>query len=196
MSPREAAWVWLVGLIGWFAIRLPYHRRARRIEVVAHRRSGRDRLALLLATFGVGVIPILYLATGAPRFAAYPFEPWMGWSGSVCQVLFLLLFALTHQQLGRQWSATLEIRAEHKLVTDGLYKYIRHPMYASFWLWALAQAFLLPNWVAGLAGLAGVAVLYFSRVPQEERLLREAFGAPYDDYATRTGRILPRFSGL
>ena len=55
-------------------------------------------------------------------------------------------------RLGRNWSITLEIRDSHRLVTDGLYRYVRHPMYTSFWLWAIAQALLIPNWIAGLQG--------------------------------------------
>ncbi len=77
-------------------------------------------------------------------------------------------------------------------MTEGLYKYVRHPMYLSFWLWAIAQFCLLPNWFAGLAGLVGVAILYFYRVGHEEAMMRAAFGASYDDYARRTGRVIPK----
>jgi protein-S-isoprenylcysteine O-methyltransferase Ste14 len=51
---------------------------------------------------------------------------------------------------------------------------------------------LLPNWIAGLSGLAGVAALYFSRIDKEEALMRRRFGADYDAYSARTGRIFPR----
>ena len=84
---------------------------------------------------------------------------------------------------GKNWSVSLEIRDEHQLVTDGLYRYVRHPMYSSFWLWAIAQFFLLPNWVAGLAGLIGVAILYFFRVGKEEAMMRGRFGEAYDQYS-------------
>src|ERR1700723_2703443 len=48
-------------------------------------------------------------------------------------------------------------------------------MYSAFWLWAIAQALLLPNWIAGFAGLAGFGVLYFGRVAREERMMLETF---------------------
>src|SRR4051794_4756199 len=115
MTAHAAAWIWAAGLLGWFAVRLPYHRRARRIEVVAHRRSAGDQLALVIATCGLAIIPAIYVATGAPRGATFPFHPWMGWCGAALQGSFLLLFYATHRQLGRQWSPTLEIRTEHKL---------------------------------------------------------------------------------
>ena len=49
-------------------------------------------------------------------------------------------------------------------------------MYSAFWLLALAQAFLLPNWVAGLAGPAAWATLFFMRVGREEKLMIDTFG--------------------
>ena len=76
-------------------------------------------------------------------------------------------------------------------MTEGIYRRVRHPMYSAFWLWAIAQALLLPNWFAGFAGLAGFSVLYFGRVAREERMMLEAFGDRYRTYMARTGRVFP-----
>jgi len=151
-----------------------------------------DRLALGAASVGLSLIPIVYVATGFPAFADYAFQPWLAWIGLIVEIAFLWLFYASHRQLGKNWSVSLEIRREHKLVTDGLYKYVRHPMYLSFWLWAIAQFCLLPNWFAGLAGLVGVAILYFYRVDHEEAMMRATFGTSYDEYASRTGRVFPK----
>ena len=161
-------------------------------RVAAAQRTLSERLVLPAAGIGLSVIPAFYLATGIPGFADYRFRPWMGWCGLVVEVLFLALFYASHRQLGRNWSVTLEIRNNHRLVTDGLYRYVRHPMYSSFWLWAIAQAFLLPNWVAGFSGIVGVGLLYFARVGAEEALMQKSFGDEYRSYAARTGRVVPR----
>lgn len=192
MTESVAAIIWLAGLVAWYLIRLPYQRRAKKIRVVTARRSLAERLVLPAAGIGLSVIPAFYLATGIPAFADYPFRPWMGWVGLVVELSFLALFHASHRQLGRNWSITLEIRDDHRLVTDGLYRYVRHPMYSSFWLWAIAQAFLLPNWVAGLAGLVGVGLLFFARVGAEEAMMEKSFGDEYRAYAARTGRVIPR----
>jgi protein-S-isoprenylcysteine O-methyltransferase Ste14 len=192
MTPLTAAIVWGVGLVLWYAIRYPHQRRARKQAVVRNRRDLADRLTLWAAGLGLSIVPLVYLATGFPAFADHVFRPWMGWTGTLFQLLFLALFYESHRQLGRNWSITLEIRDKHRLVTDGIYRFVRHPMYTSFWLWAIAQAFLIPNWIAGLSGLAGVALLYFSRVVKEERLMEEAFGEEYRRYSANTGRIVPR----
>src|SRR5258705_12904216 len=73
----------------------------------------------------------------------------------------LLMFKLTHRALGRNWSVRLDVREDHQLITEGIYRKIRHPMYSAFWLWAFAQALLLPNWVAGFSGLVGFGILFF-----------------------------------
>ena len=70
-------------------------------------------------------------------------------------------------------------------MTEGIYRRVRHPMYSAFWLWAIAQVLLLPNWIAGFAGLAGFAVS--SRVAREERMMLENFG--YCAYMARTGHF-------
>jgi protein-S-isoprenylcysteine O-methyltransferase Ste14 len=192
MTESLAAAIWALGLVAWFAIRFPYQRRARNILTTAAERTLYERLALPTSAVGLAVIPAIYLATGIFGFADYRFRPWMGWCGLLVDVLFLALFYASHRWLGRNWSVTLEIRDGHRLVTDGPYRYVRHPMYSSFWLWAAAQALLLPNWVAGLSGLVGVGLLYFGRVGAEEALMQKVFGDEYRSYAERTGRIIPR----
>lgn len=192
MTPTLAAIIWGIGLVAWVVIRVPHRRRARKIKVASDARTIGDRLALGIATVSLSLVPIVYVATGFPAFADYAFQPWLGWIGLVVELAFLWLFHASHRQLGKNWSVSLEIRSEHKLVTEGLYRYVRHPMYLSFWLWAIAQFCLLPNWVAGPAGLVGVAILYFYRIGHEEAMMRETFGAAYDEYASRTGRIIPK----
>ena len=64
-------------------------------------------------------------------------------------------------------------------------------MYSSFFLLAVAQLMLLPNWFAGAAGLIGVGMLYAFRIRQEERMMTERFGAAYRDYVAHTARLIP-----
>jgi protein-S-isoprenylcysteine O-methyltransferase Ste14 len=64
-------------------------------------------------------------------------------------------------------------------------------MYSSFFLLALAQLLLMPNWFAGTSGLVGVGLLYAFRIRQEERMMLERFGADYRDYMASTKRLIP-----
>jgi protein-S-isoprenylcysteine O-methyltransferase Ste14 len=192
MTPLVAKIAWCAGIIGWYIIRYPYQRRSRRIPVVQIVGRGRDLTLLAISFSGLFVIPVIFVLADWPRFADYPFEPSAAWVGVAVFALSLALFYRTHRDLGRFWSVTLEIRQTHQIVTSGVYKHIRHPMYAAFFLWATAQALLLPNWIAGPAGIVGFGILFCLRVPREEQMMEAAFGDAYREYAARTSRLLPR----
>lgn len=102
------------------------------------------------------------------------------------------LFTKIHKDLGNNWSAILEIKDGHKLVKEGIYKNIRHPMYAHLWLWVITQGIILSNWVVLIFGIVAWAILYFIRVPKEEELLIEEFGDEYIEYMGKTGRLFPK----
>jgi protein-S-isoprenylcysteine O-methyltransferase Ste14 len=191
MTATAAKILWLLGIVAWYAIRYPFQRHAAKKGVARSAGGTGDRVALAIAAIGQFLIPAVYVITGQPELADYAFHPLLGWLGLLVLIAALVLFRLTHKQLGRNWSVTLETRTTHALVTDGLYGYVRHPMYSSFLLSAIAQALLLPNWIAGLSGLAGIAVLFFYRVDKEEALMTETFGEDYRAYMQRTRRIVP-----
>jgi protein-S-isoprenylcysteine O-methyltransferase Ste14 len=183
--------IWAFGCIAWFIIRYPHQRRARKTLVAQRAARLRERVLLTISSCGLGVFPLIYVLTDEPRFANFSFQPVLGFAGTVVFAAALALFYRIHRELGRSWSVTLELRDQHVLVTDGLYRHLRHPMYSAFWLWALAQALLLPNWIAGPAGLVGFGILFFCRVGAEERMMLAAFGDDYRAYMARTKRIIP-----
>ncbi len=183
--------IWAIGCVAYFIIRYPRMRRSRKTPIVQRHNSRRETFLVGISYAGLFFIPLIYSITDQPKFANYAFHPVLAWIGLFILIAAMALLYRTHRDLGRLWSMTLELRGEHKLVTYGVYKSLRHPMYSAFWLWAVSQAFLLPNWVAGLAGLAGFGVLFFGRVSREERMMVEQFGDEYRAYMARTRRIIP-----
>ena len=183
--------VWCLGVVGWFALRYKHQRRSKRTPKVRRFDRGRETVLLAVSICGMLALPLLYVTTGWPKLATYPFSPVLAWTGTAMFAAALWLFHRTHSDLGRNWSVTLEIREQHTLVTNGVYSRLRHPMYSAFWLWALAQVLLLPNWIAGPAGLVGFGTLFFGRVWREERLMMETFGDEYRSYMARTDRVIP-----
>ena len=161
----KALWVLLV--VAWYVLRIPFERRSRRTKVSRDSRDMAERLRLAVSATGLGVLPFAYVATGWPRSASYGPQPILFLLGVLAAVGAILLFRLTHKALGRMWSVSLQLREGHKLVTTGIYRTLRHPMYSAFWLMALAQALLLPNWVAGLSGLVGFGMLFALRIGPE-----------------------------
>jgi len=191
VTPLLAVFVWGAGIVGWYVIRIPHEKRSRRTPVAQKPHPVREKILLSVSICGILVIPAIYVASGEPRFADYSFEPVLAWLGAVVFALSLALFYRTHRDLQQFWSVTLEIRETHRLVTSGVYRYVRHPMYAAFFLWGLAQALLLPNWIAGPAGIAGFGTLFCFRLRREEQMMEATFGDAYRAYAARTWRVLP-----
>ncbi|PDT54937.1 MULTISPECIES: protein-S-isoprenylcysteine O-methyltransferase [Sinorhizobium] len=183
--------IWVLGIVAWYFIRRPYERRAKRVEVVSNRRSGSETIGLSAALLGLGILPGIYVVTGIPEAADYPASAWAVAVGTIVFALAMWVFRRTHKELGRNWSITLEIRDRHELISGGPYALVRHPMYTSFMLMGVGQAFLLANWVMGVAGLVGFAILFILRVDEEERMMLETFGPQYRAYMEKTKRIIP-----
>jgi protein-S-isoprenylcysteine O-methyltransferase Ste14 len=93
--------------------------------------------------------------------------------------------------LGKEWSLTARLVEGHKLATTGPYAYVRHPIYTGMLGMLVATGLAISHWTALLAALVIFFVGTIIRVRSEERLLREAFGEQFDDYARRVPAIVP-----
>lgn len=194
MSPFIAKIVWFALVAGWYVLRIPFERKAKKARIVRDEMARPERVRLGISLAGLGVVPMIYVFTGLPRWADYTFQPVLFILGVAAAIGALVMFRLTHKALGRNWSVSLQLKDDHKLITHGVYARVRHPMYSAFWLMALAQSLLLPNYVAGLAGIVGFGTLYLLRVGHEEKLMIEGFGDEYRAYMARTGRLWPKRS--
>lgn len=184
--------IYVVGMISMFVIRLAYRVRRRNRWIAETRFRSLEVSLLTLAFIGMLVVPLLYVFSDVLIFADYRLPAWTGWLGALIFLAALWLLWRSHSDLGANWSQTLALREGHELITHGVYRRVRHPMYAALWLWGIGQALLLHNWVAGFSQLVSFALLYFLRVPREERMMLDRFGGEYEAYVCRTGRVLPR----
>lgn len=192
---RENGWgalVWMAAFVAMLAIRTPHSIRNRANVVVDARKDGTEKLLLTAMFLSMMLLPLLHLATQIFAFAAYALPDWATGVGAALQLPGLWLFWRSHADLGRNWSPGLEVRDGHGLVTGGIYGHIRHPMYAAIWLSVLAQPLLIHNWIAGALVVPAFAAMWFLRIPKEEALMRAQFGADWDAYCARTGRLVPR----
>jgi protein-S-isoprenylcysteine O-methyltransferase Ste14 len=194
VDPLIAKIIYVVGYwISNFVIRAPYIKAHQRIPIRANRKTRADTSLFLAVSLGGFLIPLVYVFTPFFGFADYFIPLPVGLAGVAILLLGNWVFWKSHKDLGTNWSPTLDIREHHTLVTHGIYQRIRHPMYLSIWLLMIAQAMILPNYIAGFSGLLPFALLYFVRVSREEHMMLEEFGKPYEDYMLHTGRILPKF---
>ncbi|HRV92999.1 MAG TPA: isoprenylcysteine carboxylmethyltransferase family protein, partial [Anaerolineae bacterium] len=112
-----------------------------------------EKSLLFLQLFGMQILPLTYISSNKLDFANYTLPRFF-------KIITTILGAMTfggaayllhrsHADLGSNWRAELQDQPDQTLVTGGIYHQMRHPMYAAHWLWGIAQALLLPNWIAG-----------------------------------------------
>ncbi|GAP16696.1 protein-S-isoprenylcysteine O-methyltransferase [Levilinea saccharolytica] len=182
---------WL-GLFVEMGVRAPLRKTWKSSVKVDSRVSATEKILLGLLSVFMFFLPLVYALTPWLDFANYTLPGWMGWAGVVILAGALFVFIRAHRDLKANWSPSLEIFQEHSLVTGGIYGLIRHPMYASQWLWVIAQILLLQNWLAGPLDLVFFIPFYFLRVRAEEKMMLDTFGESYRAYMRQTGGVLPR----
>ena len=190
MNPWFAKAIILLATILVVVIRAPHGQRSRKIPVVSHRKGATEIVLLAIATLAFFLVPIW---VAWPVFAAadYPLHPLPLLAGTLCLGLGLWLFHRSHADLGTNWSITLEVREQHRLVTRGIYRRVRHPMYLALLVYSVGQLLVLPNYVVGPSYLFAMGLLFVLRVAPEERMMLDQFGKDYEAYMAQTKRLVP-----
>jgi protein-S-isoprenylcysteine O-methyltransferase Ste14 len=185
MSPYAATmWAWILWVLSWMAAAIWASRtqaRPRRRSELGYRIVTLVGLALLF--FGRRLT-----GDGAKLWSAPPEARW---------ALFALVLAgfgvcwWARVHLGRLWSGTVTLKADHRIVDTGPYRLVRHPIYTGLIIAAAATAALQATAVS-FAGLAVLVLGFWIKARLEERFLRAELGAEaYDAYARRTGMLFP-----
>lgn len=94
-------------------------------------------------------------------------------------------------QLGRLHTPNVAIRADHRIVDRGLYRWVRHPSYAGALLAFLGFALALGSLWSVAVFAATLPAIYLYRIREEEAALAGAFGSAYADYCRKTRRLIP-----
>jgi protein-S-isoprenylcysteine O-methyltransferase Ste14 len=147
-----------------------------------------------IALQGVGV----WLTWVGPvgRFLKVDWPPtdatWIGAAApAAVAFLSLALFIWSAQTMGRNWSLVAQTRSNHSLVQTGPFALVRNPIYVALFGLMCANALALGHAVNLTLSIPIYIVGTLMRVGIEEKLLRAAFGAAYDDYARRVKRFIP-----
>ena len=184
--------IYFAALVIEMIIRAPLNRQRKQEKMSERRVTNQEVFILILLFLGGFVTPLIYALTHWLDFANYTLPAWAGWLAALILAVGLFIFWRAHADLGLNWSPSLEIREKHELITRGIYGVIRHPMYASQWLVAIAQPLLLQNWIAGFLNLIAFIPFYFLRVRAEEQMMLDSFGTQYQEYMKKTGGVVPR----
>ncbi len=91
----------------------------------------------------------------------------------------------------RGWKQIYEIRNEERLVTDGLYRYMRHPQYTGIFLAIFGQVIHWPT-IPTIALFPFIVLAYYHLARKEEKVMIERFGDEYRGYVENTPMFFPR----
>lgn len=137
--------------------------------------------------------PFVYLINPAwMAWSKIGLPEWARWLGVGIGILCTLGVYWLFSSIGSGITPTSTTRKEHKLVTSGPYRWVRHPLYTVGSTMFVAFGMMADNWFIALLGVLafiGMAI----RTPKEEANLIEKFGDEYREYMKNTGRFLPKF---
>jgi protein-S-isoprenylcysteine O-methyltransferase Ste14 len=117
-------------------------------------------------------------------------QPIIPYVGLILYVLGSILRLVPVFVLGRRFSGLVAIQQGHRLKTDGLYRFIRHPSYAGLLVGSVGFVLIFRCWI-GLFIVAGFLAILLARIKSEEALLASTFGEEYQAYRRRTWRLVP-----
>ncbi|MEQ1829067.1 MAG: isoprenylcysteine carboxylmethyltransferase family protein [Pirellula sp.] len=140
---------------------------------------------LWLATFAYLIFP------SSVEWASIAMYSGLRWAGAACGVGCSVLMYWTLSSLGMNLTDTVVTRANATLVTNGPYRWVRHPFYVTAALLMASATLLSANALIGASSLVVLAMLAV-RTPKEEQMLIERFGQQYRDYMDKTGRFFPK----
>lgn len=192
-----AGWAYLVLVFG-FAIALTFWLLKFNPDLLAERLTGIGKPdqkfwdKVLLSLLGLVFFAwLVFMPLDAVRFRWSHLPLWIQWVGALLLLASCYIFYLTFRE-NSYLSPAVRVQKERgqTVISTGPYKYVRHPLYAGFVLFALGTALLLGSGY-GLLGALLLIVMIAWRAVQEERVLRDEL-AGYSDYMKRVKyRLIP-----
>lgn len=174
-----------------------YRRKADRDtgEKISRKADGRAMMTVIrLAGLVLWLSPLVYLINpGWMAWSKVGLPEWVRWLGVGMGVLCVFGIYWLFSSIGSGITPTSATRKEHKLVTNGIYRYIRHPLYTFGSSMFVSFGMMADNWFIAALGVLAF-ILMAARTPKEEANLIEKFGDEYREYMKRTGRFLPKFN--
>jgi protein-S-isoprenylcysteine O-methyltransferase Ste14 len=111
--------------------------------------------------------------------------------GVVLAVAALPLVVAAQRQMGASWRVGVDPEERTELVTAGLFRVVRNPIYSGMVLMAFGIALMVPNGVSFAAAVDFLVAVELQVRTIEEPYLRRVHGSSFESYVARSGRFLP-----
>jgi protein-S-isoprenylcysteine O-methyltransferase Ste14 len=119
-----------------------------------------------------------------------PYSAWMGWLGVAITAIGFCFTFWARFTLGSNWSGSVTIKMDHKLIRSGPYRWVRHPIYTGM-IVALAGTALACDQRRAIASVLLLWISFTIKRLKEEQFMRQIFGSQYIEYSRTTGAIFP-----
>ncbi len=155
---------------------------------------GQGLLILTVIITVIGVIGIILYLLSPPwwTWTHLPLGEYIQWAGIVVSIIPIFYLVWVHRHLDNQWSIALEIHEEHKLITTGPYRRVRHPMYLGVFVYTIGLCLISLDILVILFFVFTIWINY-RRIPSEEQMMIDQFGDEYLEYMKKSGRLIPSF---
>jgi len=137
------------------------------------------------------VLPYLEAKWVISQFLSSSVILWMAIISIGVTLLGGIIELLSRIQIGQYGGPKIVIEDDHRLITSGIYRYIRHPQYLGFLLLFFGYSFSMGSLLMTLIITVTFFIIFRSRMVLEEKLLISTFGEKYLAYAKRTKRLIP-----
>lgn len=178
-----------------FGISGYFRRRAREESGTIPRRAEGARAVMgrLLITLPLAGTILLYaIRPEWMNWASFEAPTGLRWLGVLLGVLTIPFMVWILRSIGSNISETVLTKADHHLVTEGPYRWIRHPLYTAGLTLIFSMALIAASWLMLVLWLAALIIFRLVVIPAEETKLTEAFGDRYREYRRSTGAMLPK----
>ncbi|NHJ01761.1 MAG: isoprenylcysteine carboxylmethyltransferase family protein [Candidatus Heimdallarchaeota archaeon] len=126
------------------------------------------------------------------QFIQYPIALAMAIFGNLVLLCGGILMIWSRILLGPYGTPRIVIKDHHQLITNGIYRYIRHPLYLGYILFLFGYTFAFGGLLSSCFVVLFMLPLTMSRIDLEEKLLLTNLGEEYKSYIKRTKRLIPR----
>lgn len=141
----------------------------------------------LLSTVGVGFLLPFFAGR---QLGPIPLAEKIRYVGVVIFLSGYAIRVIATKKLRKQFSFLVTIQENHQLITSGIYSMIRHPVYLGTILAVAGMFLVFPTWY-GLLFVALYTSLLAHRISLEEKLLLKTFGSVFEEYSTKSFRLIP-----
>jgi protein-S-isoprenylcysteine O-methyltransferase Ste14 len=145
-------------------------------------------ILILLMSFISVVVPVVDWAYFKNAPASFTIYSAIGIAMVITGISFR---AWAVRSLGKYFTATVQIKDDHRLVKTGPYHIVRHPSYTGAFLALIAGGVILESLTGFIISCIAMIVAYYVRIGIEEKELIARFGNDYLEYRRETKMIIP-----